>query len=177
MDIHDVVRLRKSVRSWENREVDEETIRRILDSARLAPSAKNGQEWHVVVVRDGERRRQLGVECANQRFVGEAPAVLVVCGDASMGTMRCGQPRMPVDVAILIDHITLIAAAEGIGSCWIGSFDPVLAGRIAGVPEGWEVVQLLPIGYPAAGETGEKRKRRKSLDEIVSWERWGGASR
>jgi nitroreductase len=177
MDIHELIALRRSVRSWAPRDVDPELITRILDTARLAPSARNGQEWHVVVVRDEEARRRLGVECAGQPFAGEAPAVLVVCGDTSMGAMRCGQPRMPMDVAILIDHITLVAAAEGLGTCWIGSFDAAMAAEIVGLPPGWVVAQLLPLGYPAGDYTGEKKtKQRKSLEEIASWESWGQPS-
>jgi nitroreductase len=173
MDIHKLISHRRSVRSWADRPVDRGTITRILETARFAPSAKNKQEWHVVVVRDAAARRRLGEECARQSFVGEAPAVLVVCGDTSMGVMRCGQPRMPVDVAIFIDHITLVAAAEGLGTCWIGSFDAEIAGEIVGVPEGWVVAQLLPLGYPASDDVdAAKPKQRKSLEEIVSWETW-----
>ncbi len=174
MNIHELVAYRRSVRTWADRDVDTALITQILETARLAPSARNGQEWHVVVVRDDDARRRLGEECAGQPFVGEAPVVLVVCGDSSMGTMRCGQPRMPMDIAILIDHITLVAAAEGLGTCWIGSFDAKMAGEIAGVPDGWVVAQLLPLGYPGDDSSdGKKAKRRKPLEEIVSWERWG----
>jgi nitroreductase len=170
VDIYELIRLRKSVREWSDRAIDPALLTRIIDGARLAPSAKNGQEWHVVAVSDESARRSLGYDCAGQPFVAEAPVVLAVCGDATVGTMKCGIPRMPVDCAILIDHITLIAVAEGLGTCWIGSFDQNGAQAIVGAPDGWEVMQLLPIGYPA--DPTPQEKRRKAIEDILSWERW-----
>ena len=170
MDIHELIRYRKSVRAWDDRPVDRSIVERIMESARFAPSAKNGQEWRVIAVTDQSVREKLGRDIAKQPFVAEAPVVLAICGDASVGDMRCGQPRMPMDVGILIDHITLVAANEGLGSCWIGSFDGPGAAKLLGVPEPWEVAQLLPIGYPA--DPSQITKPRKPLNEILAWEQW-----
>jgi nitroreductase len=84
--------------------------------------------------------------------------------------MRCGQDPIPIDVAIAIDHMTLAAAAEGLGTCWIGSFYPEKVREILGIPEEIVIVELLPLGYPS--DPGKVEKSRLSLDEIVKYEKW-----
>jgi nitroreductase len=84
--------------------------------------------------------------------------------------MRCGQLSYPIDGAIAMDHLTLAAAAEGLGTCWIGSFDPAAVRDILGIPEDVEVVELMPLGYPR--DPAPVEKNRLSLDEIVHYESW-----
>ena len=170
MDIYELINTRKSVRSWQKKPVERALIEKIIGTARLAPSAKNVQEWYIVAVTDESSRRNLGEGCAKQPFVAQAPVVLAICADPGVGTMRCGQPRAPIDAAILIDRITLLAVAEGLGTCWIGSFDQECAKNAIGCPDAWEIIELLPMGYPA--DPSPAKKNRKKLDEILSWERW-----
>ena len=172
MNIHELIRLRKSVRTWADRPVPRKTVEAILETARFAPSARNSQDWHVVAVSDPSLRSRLGEIAGGQEFVGRAPVVLAVCGDSSTGTMACGMPRHVVDASILIDHITLVAAVEGLGTCWIGHFDQEDARSLLGLPDGWNVVQLLPLGYPA--DPGPVIKRRKEVGEMLSVDGWGG---
>ncbi len=168
MDIHELIRYRKSVRSWENRDVEPAMVERIVESARYAPSAKNGQEWHVIAVTDAGKRKKLGNDIAGQPFVSQAPVILAVCGDTTVGDMRCGQPRMPVDIGTLTDHLMLVAAHEGLGTCWIGAFDGGEAATLLDVPNGWAVAALLPLGYP--DDASPITKSRRSLDDLLSWE-------
>ena len=170
MDIYEAVRRRKSVRSFQNQEVAEEVLDRILAAARLAPSAKNLQEWRFVAVRDPETRRQLSVAARGQTFVASAPVVLACCAETDNHVMTCGQLCYPIDVAIAVDHITLCAAAEGLGTCWIGAFFEDRVKEILGIPAPVRVVALLPIGYPA--DPSPVEKPRLELDEIVMHERW-----
>ena len=170
MDIYEAIRLRKSVRSFQKKEVAEEVLDRILKAARLAPSAKNFQEWRFVAVRDPETRRQLSVAARGQTFVAEAPVVLACCAETDNHVMTCGQLCYPIDLAIAIDHITLCAAAEGLGTCWIGAFFEDRVKEILGIPAPVRVVALLPIGYPA--DPSPIEKPRLELDEIVMNERW-----
>jgi len=171
MNIKELIKYRKSVRSWSDRVVTQETVKKIIDTARFAPSAKNLQDWKVIAVRDSELRGRMTEVARGQIFVGEAPVVLVICGDSSTGKMSCDMPRSVVDATILIDHITLAAAAEGLGTCWIGSFDQDACRKLLRIPGGWEVVELLPLGYPA--DPSKVSKTRKRVEEILDWDYWG----
>ena len=170
MDIYQAIKLRKSVRAFQKRDVDKDVIHRILEAARLAPSAKNFQEWRFVVVRDPETRLRLAVAARDQKFVAEAPVVLACCAETDDHVMTCGQLCYPIDVAIAIDHITLCAVAEGLGTCWIGAFFEEQVKEILNIPPEIRVVQLLPIGYPR--DPGPEEKRRLPLETIVRYERW-----
>ena len=84
--------------------------------------------------------------------------------------MRCGQAAYPIDLAIAMDHLSLAAVAEGLGTCWIGSFDEAVVKQILGIPAAIRVVQLMPLGYPA--DTGPVAKSRLPLEQIVRHETW-----
>ncbi len=170
MDVYEAIATRKSVRSFQDRDIPEGTLSRLLEAARLAPSASNRQEWRFVVVRDSETRMKLAEAASGQGFVGEAPAVLVCCAETDGHVMSCGLPCFSIDVAIAIDHITLCAAADGLGTCWIGAFDEGKVKKILGIPREVRVVELLPIGYPA--DPSPVPKNRLPLDEIVRYEKW-----
>jgi nitroreductase len=170
MDVYEAIKMRKSVRSYESRDVPDEVLTRILDAARLAPSANNFQEWRFVVVRDAQTRRKIARAACRQTFVGEAPVVLACCAKDSRHVMTCGQASYPIDAAIAIDHITLCAAAEGLGTCWIGAFYEDEVKQILGIPPNIRVVALMPLGYPRDPEP--VRKLRLSLKRIVSYESW-----
>lgn len=171
MNVHEAIVSRKSVRAWADKPVEEEKLQRILESARLAPSAKNKQEWRFVVVTDPERRAALTEAAHGQEFVGAAPVVVVACAETDHRTMHCGHLAFLVDVSIAIDHLTLAAAAEGLGTCWIGHFDPKTVRQTLSIPEEIEVVLLIPLGYPK----NPKRisKSRLPMDQIVHREIWG----
>lgn len=170
MDVYQAIKMRKSVRSFQAKAIPSKTISRLLEAARLAPSASNRQEWRFIVVRDGEKRKELAGAAMDQKFVGEAPVVLACCAETDGHEMACGQLCYPIDVAIAVDHITLCAAAEGLGTCWIGAFYESEVKRILDIPKQIRVVALLPLGYP--GNTSRGRKNRLALKEIVKYERW-----
>lgn len=170
MTIYEVIAARKSVRAFQNTDVPEETLLRILNAARLAPSARNRQEWRFVVVRDPAMRVKLAEAANNQRFVGEAPVVLACCAETDEHLMACGQACYPIDVAIAMDHLSLCAAAEGVGTCWIGSFNEAKVKELLGIPAGVRVVELMPLGYPK--DPAPTAKTRFPLGTIVKRERW-----
>jgi len=170
MDIYKAIRTRKSVRSFLDRDIEEDKLQRILEAVRLAPSAKNLQEWRFVVVRDRHKREQLAQAAYNQTFVGEAPVVIACCAETDKHVMRCGLECYPIDVAIAVDHLTLAAVSEGLGTCWIGSFEGEKVKQILGIPQEIIVVAMLPLGYPL--DTAIKQKSRLKLEEIVHYERW-----
>ena len=170
MDVYEAISVRKSVRKFQDKDIPEEVLTRLFAAARLAPSASNRQEWRFVVVRNPETRKKLAVAARNQTFVGEAPVVLACCAETNGHVMTCGQPCYPIDVAIAMDHLTLCAAAEGLGTCWIGAFDETKVKEILGIPTGIRVVELMPVGYPA--DPAPVSKSRLPLDQIVKRERW-----
>jgi len=170
MDVFEAIRARKSVRAWQDRPVEPEKLRRVLEAARLAPSARNGQEWRFVVVTDREKRQRLAHEASGERFMGGAPVIIAACAETDGRIMRCGQRAYPIDVAIAIDHLSLAAVEEGLGTCWIGSFDPSEVRRILGIPDSVEVVELMPLGYPS--DPKPVGKSRLPYDTIVRLEHW-----
>ena len=169
MDIYDLIKRRKSVRSYLPRDVEEEKLERVLNAGRLAPSAGNRQEWRFIVVKDADTRKRLAA-ASNHAFIAEAPVIIVCCAETDKHVMPCGLPSFPIDVAIAIDHITLAAVAEDLGTCWIGGFNAEKAKEVIGGPENVVVVELLPLGYPADPSTAQKN--RKTLKEIVRYENW-----
>lgn len=169
MDVMDAIIQRESVRSYKSTPVEDSKLKLLLEAARLAPSASNRQEWRFVVVTDKKIRQKLMAAAANQRFVAEAPVVIVACAQTDNHVMMCGQPCYPINVAIAVDHITLKAVEEGLGTCWIGAFDEKAVQDILQIPPEIRVVSLLTVGYP---QKLRSKKTRKKLDEIVKYEYW-----
>ena len=163
------IQQRYSVRSYQKRPVEKEKLETILQAARLAPSAKNKQEWRFIVVQDADTRKKLCVAANNQAFVGEAPVVIVGCTAISDHVMRCGQLAYPIDVAIAMEHMALQAVEEGLGTCWVGSFYEDQVKAVLDIPAQVRVVQLLTLGYSA---DTLRASSRLSLEKIVCYERW-----
>ncbi len=168
MDVFEAIEERYSCRTYEDRAIEPEKLDRVLDAARLAPSACNFQDWRFVVVRDAATRAKLVAAADNQKFVGSAPAVIVACSNSDH-VMRCGQAVGPIDIAIALEHIALQATAEGLATCWIGSFFPDKVRAILGIPKDIQVIELMPIGYPAGKCPARKRE---PLAKIVSYDKW-----
>ena len=169
MDVLKAIRSRRSVRAYDSREVEEDKLVRVLESGRLSPSAGNRQERRFIVVRDARTRKALSIAARDQKFVAEAPVVIAACSVEKEYTMACGQLAYPIDTAIAVDHMTLQAVEEGLGTCWIGAFDEEKVKEILNIPDNVRVVSLLPLGYPS---DIPRPKSRKNLDEIVMWEKW-----
>jgi nitroreductase len=167
MEVKEAIRARHAVRDYEERPVPEDKLLRVLEAARLAPSASNRQRWKFVVVRDSERRRALSRAAGGQVHLMKAPVVIVAVATYPEYMMRCGVPAYAVDLAIAVDHMTLAAVDEGLGTCWVGAFSQDEAQAAVGVPQNYRIVALLPLGFP---KEENRPKLRKSLDEIVCYE-------
>ena len=173
MDLYDVVRTRRSVRKYRSDSIPQEVLTRVLDAARIAPSGSNRQPTRLIVVTDDEIKAKLIPMCHDQAFIATAPVVIVACGrdiEYSRGEWM-GRYSMIVDVVIAVDHLTLAARAEGLGTCWIGSFSNAALKEFFQLPEDVYVVALTPLGYPDGDPFGEP-EGRISLDEFVRWDRW-----
>lgn len=168
MDLYEAIQQRRSVRAYQDKPVEDDKLRRILDAARLAPSASNRQAWRFVVVREAALRKGLA-EAADQAFIAQAPLVIAAVSLEPDRRMHCNVPAGPVDCAIALEHIALAAAAEGLGTCWIGHFDQIRCREILNVPAGAQIIELMPLGYPA---DSARPKTRKSLDDVVRYDRF-----
>lgn len=157
MDVYEAIEKRYSVRSYQDRLIEDDKLERVLATARDAPTARNRQQWKMVVVADPRTREQLA-EVADQPFLARAPVILAIVGLTPEENMHCQVPTDPVDCAIVLEHVALAATAEGLGTCWIGHFDQEGCRKVLGVPASAWVIELMPIGYPAADQPPRKRK-------------------
>lgn len=157
------------MRSYKDKEIPQEKLERVINSVRMAPSANNRQDWKFVIVKDEEKRRELYEAAKKQRFVKEAPIVIagITTDPEDIGT--CGMPTGVIDLSIALDHLTLKATEEGLGTCWIGAFNQEKAKEALEVPEGCEIVALMTIGYPKQ-PLEKKEKSRKDLKEVISYD-------
>jgi nitroreductase len=171
MEVYDTIKARRSVRAFEDREIPEGVLTKILEAGRLAPSANNRQPWHFIVVKDREKREALsGGKYAH--FLKETPVVVVGCGDSEAA------PKWhQIDVTIALENMVLTATSEGVGTCWIGSFDEESANSALGLPPQYKVVAMLAMGYPKdkldISALLTRSKSRRTLEEITSQDAFG----
>lgn len=166
MEVFESIKNRYSCRSYKAGSVPEEKLKKILEAARLAPSAHNAQDWKFVVVKDAQKRKEVA-ETATKNFIAEAPVIIAAVSLDPEQVMSSGVPAYAVNLAIAIDHMTLIAVEEGLGTCWIGAFNQEKVKEVLNIPEECKVVALLPLGFPA-DKPG--LKIRKDFEEIVCFE-------
>ena len=174
MEVFEAIQRRKSARAYAPTLVPREKLERILEAARLAPSAENRQPWYFIVVTNPEKRKRIAKSGRFAGFLEESPVVIVGCGD------RKASPKWHVvDVAIAMQNMVLAATAEGLGTCWIGSFNEGLVRRLLKIPERLKVVALLAVGYPRKKPDLMAKivhfiRRKKKLDKIVGFEEYKG---
>ncbi|MCD6529852.1 nitroreductase family protein [Candidatus Bathyarchaeota archaeon] len=173
MEFYEVIRTRRSVRSYSPKPIPEDKLRRVLDAARVAPSGANRQPWKFIVVRNEDLKRKVAEACNHQMFISKAPVVIVACG-RDIGYNRggyMGSLSMVMDVTIAMTHLVLAARAEGLGTCWIGAFNNEELKKILEIPPEYNVVAITPLGYPK-DEAFTQSMNRKSLEEIVCYEKF-----
>ncbi len=160
---------RQSIRKYKPDPVEKEKIERILEAGRLAPSAKNRQEWRFIVIQKQELRKRIQEAAFGQDSVGEAPVIITICTTNIGYRMPNGQLSYPVDLSIAASFMLLQAVSEGLGTCCITTFNEETVKEIINAPYAMRVVMLLLIGY--AGEKPEPTDRKK-LKSIVSYDHW-----
>lgn len=169
MSVRTAISERRSVRSYRDTPVEDEKLNLVLEAARLSPSARNRQEWKFIVVKDRETRRKLADAANGKEFVGEAPVIIVACATEAEYVMSCGQLAGTVDTSIAFAFLILQAQELGLGTCWLGAYNENEVKEVLGIPQHVRVIAMTLLGYPA--QASEARPR-KSLDEIVSFERY-----
>jgi nitroreductase len=169
MEFMDVIRGRYSVRAYRPDEVERAKLLEVLEAARLAPTAANRQAFQLLVIRTRGREEALR-RIYNKEWFVQAPLVIAGCGlVAENWVRRDGHNYVDVDVAIVMDHLILAAANLGLGTCWVGAFDPIAAIEELGLPKGVRPIAFTPLGYPADSPS---EKKRQPISELVRSDRW-----
>lgn len=166
----ELAKLRYSCRNYHSRPVEQDKLELILEAGRVAPSAVNFQPWHFFVIRETDELARIH-QVYHREWFRTAPCVIVICGDHSRSWKRGdGKDHCDIDVAIVTDHMTLQATELGLATCWICNFDPVKTRALLRLPDAWEPVVLLPVGYPGdLANPGRHGEKRKTLAEIVHY--------
>lgn len=171
MDLMEAIKSRRSIRRYKPAPVPEDLLKTVLNAARLAPSANNAQPWRIIVVTDEDAKLKLAAGANGQKFIAQAPVVLVACGlpDEAFPTAGGYMSSHVIDVSIALDHLTLAAHSVGLGTCWIAWFKEDRVRELLGIPEDVRVVAITPLGYP---DEAPERPPRRNLEELVLHERY-----
>lgn len=170
MEFYEVIKTRRSIRSFKDTPIPEEAMGRVLEAARISPSGHNRQFWKFYIVENQEKKEAIAKGCNDQMWIAQAPAVIVAVGyniPYSRGGYM-GDMTFMMDVSIAFTHLILAARAEGLGTCWIGAFSNDEVKAAMGLPDDENVVAVSPIGYPDKGVFSENTSR-KTLEEITEW--------
>jgi len=171
MEFYRVIQTRRSIRKYQQKPVPQKTLKRILEAVRIAPSGSNRQPWKLIIIKDKTLKQKLATACNNQKFVAEAPVIIVALAQrlALNRGGYMGEMSTLMDATIAFTHLILAARAEGLGTCWIGAFDYKEVKKLLDVPEEYHVVAATPLGYPAEGEGAFAAPHdRKPLKEIIT---------
>ena len=171
MEVFEAIDKRRSIRAYDRRPVPDDVLMKILETGRIAPSASNIQPWHFIVVKDPERRKALS-DGKWAKFLTESPVVIAGCGN------RDASPDWHVvDVTIAMQQMVIAATAEGLGTCWIGSFYEDRVRNALKVPEKFKIVAMLALGYPKEKQDPTvnvpRFRSRKKMEEVLSYEEFG----
>jgi nitroreductase len=167
MDVFDAVRTALAVRQFDSRPVPPEIVGQIVAAARLTGSSRNLQPWHFIVVEHPDTLRQLGALARTGPYIAQAPLAIVVLIERTEFAIS--------DASRAIQSMVLTAWAAGVASNWVGwiGFGGIDGARtLLGVPDTYDVLAILPFGYPVAA-LGAGKKNRKPPDEVISAERFG----
>ena len=181
-DLMNIIKERRSIRKYEDREVPEDILQQILESARWSPSWANTQCWEVIVVRDSTIKEKLqasfGPRNPSTKAIVQAPLVLAVCGKVNHSGFYKGEAStkfedwLMFDLGLATQNICLTAHNLGLGTVIVGLFDHNKAKEVLGVGRDYELVVLIPLGYPAKGSPAPKRRE---INEFVHHETFDGS--
>jgi len=171
MDVYEAIYGRKSIRSFDaERNVPKEIVTKLLQAACQAPSAGNLQPWRFLVATDVELKEKLAEAALGQRFLSQAPVVVVVCIDlevASRGYRARGTGLYGIqDTAAATQNLLLAAYAEGLGSCWVGAFDEQSAADVLSLSSHLRPVAMVPVGYP---DHERQKPAKREVSEVTEF--------
>jgi len=167
MDVFEAVQTVLAVRQFKADPIPAEVVRQIVESGHLTGSSINGQPWHFIVVEDKAMLGQLGAMARSGPYITQAPLAIIVAVAKS-------SPYGMSDGSRAIQSMVLTAWAAGVGSNWVGFANLAEVNAVVGLPEEYEIIAILPMGYPV-NPASKGKKSRKPLGEIASRERFGQA--
>lgn len=164
MSCWEVMQQRTSIRAYKDAAVEPEKLERILAAAQIAPTACNLQPFKLLVIKMAGREAELK-KIYNKEWFVQAPLVIGICTLLDKAWSRMDKKNYAdIDAAIVMQHMILAAAELGLGTCWVGAFDPQAARDILELEAGWEPIAFTPIGYPAVEPV---HRPRKALADLV----------
>ena len=172
MRLIDLIKNRRSIREYSTRPVEREKIISMVEAARLAPSASNGQPWRFYAVSSREKLDKiLNATGFINKWTKTTPLIIVACSTGGPVSNLIGKTIKGIrydllDLGIAVEHIVLAATEMGLSTCWIGWFDEKKIKKTLDIPANLRVVSLLAVGYAAEGFK-PREKKRLSLDEIL----------
>ncbi len=172
MDFSELIHKRFSCRHYSPEPIEEEKINQVLEAARLAPTASNRQPFQIIVIHTEKHDAEDLLRIYPRDWFIQPPLILCVCSLPDQAWSRKnfdGQNYSTVDSAIVVDHITLQAADIGLGTCWIGDFDPQAARDYLKLPEYVDPIAFTPLGYPL---DEPRAKTRKNLEDLIRHNTW-----
>jgi len=172
MEVLEAIKNRRSVRAYDKRPIAAESYQKLRQALRFAPSACNFQPWRFIFVEDDELKSEVAKASRKQMWMAEAPLIVVPCGfpGSAYQTMGGYNNSIDIDLAIALDHLSLTAVAEGLGTCWIGAFDERELKTTLQLPQETKIPALMPVGYPASADLIHPvdEKKRKTEKEIFN---------
>jgi len=172
MDFSALVNKRYSCRHYSPDPIGDEMIQMVLEAARLAPTASNRQPFHLILIQTKNHLNEDLLKIYPKEWFVQPPYILLVCSQPDQAWYRKKydqQNYATVDAAIVVDHITLQAADLGLGTCWIGDFDPQAAKEYLNLPDNIEPIAFTPLGYPL---DEPRTKNRKDLNDLIHHDTW-----
>ena len=169
MDFQELIRTRYSVRAYKKDPIEEDKLNKVLEAARLAPTAANRQPFKLIVIETEGRKPELNQIYRKEWFV-QAPLLICAVGIPARSWVREDMRRyLDVDIAIVMDHFILAATDQGLGTCWVAAFNAPKARQILELPDEVEPLIFTPLGYPA---DTPRSKERKPLSDLIRYNRW-----
>jgi len=169
MDFYKVIQERESIRNYDpNRPIEKETLLRIIEAGRIAPSAANLQPWKFILVSSKDKLKKIQA-CYPRSWFCDAPHILIVKGNRKMAWKRPhdGYNSLETDLTIAMDHMILAAENEGLGTCWIANFNPDILRDALKLTADEFVFAITPLGYQKKDFNKKSAKQRKPLDEVL----------
>lgn len=169
MDFEEVIKNRYSCKKYSDKKVEKEKLDKILEAGRLAPTAKNLQEYHIYVIQSEKNLKKVD-EVTPCRY-GASTVLLVTYDKTNVFTYPGGSRDSGIeDATIVATHMMLAAKNQGVESCWINFLDPDITHKKFRLPAKEEVLMMLDLGYPAEDcEINPLHDKRKDLSETVSF--------
>ncbi len=169
MEVLPEILQRRSVRAYSAEPVEKDQLERILEAGRLAPSAKNRQEWRFVVVQRRDIRDRIREAAFGQEFVSQAPAIIALCTTNIDYRMPNGHLSYPIDIAFAASQMMLQAVHEGLATCAVTTFDEQEIREILTIPFSMRVPLLLLLGHAADVPEATPRKALKNISSREHW--------